>query len=245
MSVVAVIVARGGSRRIPRKALAAFGDTTLIGHAVRRLWDVEGVTDVVVGSDDMEILVEAERHDATTILRDAYHCDEARCSANEMLADMGRRVESLGDTVLWAHPTNPLVRSSTYAEALVRYTVTSAAGDCDSLVSVSKVQRHAWARASCLDGLGTFGGMAARRPSPLNFNPSAKRHQTAAQLEPIYFQDGAIFIQPTRQLIDIGYFYGPRPMLFEIDAVEGTDIDTPQDLAVARALWSVRHEVLP
>jgi CMP-N-acetylneuraminic acid synthetase len=68
--------------------------------------------------------------------------------------------------VLWAHPTNPLVRPETYYSALWQYHQ----GNGDSLLSVTRVQRHAW--------------MNGR---PINYHPSAAVHPTASDTVPVYF----------------------------------------------------------
>lgn len=198
-----------------------FAGTTLIGHAVDRLRVCRKVDVVCVGSDCDRILDEAERHGAVPVRRDDYHCDESRCSANEMIADMAHKVRDLGDLILWAHPTNPLVRPSTYDAAVVGYGQMAVLG-FDSLMSVTPVQRHAW-----------VGG------KPWNFDPQAERHQLAADLPAVNFQNGAIFIQPTTAMLANRYFYGRNPYPFEMHPIEAWDIDTPEELDAARALWGV------
>lgn len=219
MRVTAIVVARAGSRRLPRKALLPFAGTTLIGWAVDRLRACEKVADVVVGSDCDLILSEARAHAAKTIKRDEYHCDEDRCTANEMIADMVSKVDT--DLVLWAHPTNPLVRPQTYDDAIDVY-MHAARDGYDSLASVTSIRRHAW-----VDG------------RPWNYDPWAERHVVAAQLQPVKFQDGAIFIQPVEQMRQNSYFFGANPVLFEVDPIEGWDIDTHQDYEAAMRLLGV------
>ena len=224
MSAIAVVVARAGSSRVPRKALRTFAGTTLVGWAVERLLDSEAFREVYVGSDGDEILAEAERHGAIAIKRDDHHCDETRCSANEMIGDMMDRLSdvSLSETVCWAHPTNPLVLPSTYARAVEVFERDET--DADSLVSVGPVQRHAWFRGR-----------------PLNHDPRSPRHQLASELEPLQFQNGAIFIQTRRAMAQNCYFYGSTPLLFEIDSTEGFDVDTEADLRMAAFLLAERE----
>lgn len=217
MSITAVVVARAGSKRLPGKALLPFAGSTLVGHKVRTLKACPLINAVVIGSDSMDILEEGERCGAVAILRDAYHCDESRCSANEMLADMAGRVD--GDVILWAHPTNPLVRSETYASAIATYREGLYEG-YDSLCSVTPVRRHCW-----------------QNGKPLNFNPWAARHQLASDLAEYQFQDGAIFIQPREAMIRNQYFYGSKPVLFPVDPYESLDIDVDRDYRAALALW--------
>lgn len=224
MSTVAIVVARGGSTRLPNKALLPFAGTTLLAHKVRTLKACPAIDRVIVGSDSEAILMESVRHGAESVRRDDYHCDESRCSANEMIADMVGRVPTLADddVVVWAHPTNPLVRPETYAEAVHAYTLGCGPGSpqVDSLVSVEKVKRHAW-----------------MHDEPLNYNPWQGTHTLAAQCQSVYFQDGAIFIQTAEAFKRRRYFFGARPLLFTMPVGESVDIDTREDYVVATALW--------
>jgi CMP-N-acetylneuraminic acid synthetase len=221
----AIVVARGGSTRLPNKALLPFGESTLIGHKVRTLKQCLRIGRVVVGSDSDAILAEAAAHGAETVKRNDYHCDERLCSANEMIADMVGRVDGGPDDVfVWAHPTNPLVRPETYDAAVDRFTA-GLGFSFDSLMSVREERRHAWFRGN-----------------PLNFTPHAIPHQTAAQLEPVLFQDGAIFIQTRKDWLSTAYFYGARPLHFPVPWDEGWDVDVGAELVVARSLWESKCE---
>jgi CMP-N-acetylneuraminic acid synthetase len=202
--ITAVVAARAGSIRLPGKALLPFGGLPLVAHKVRQLRSCRLVDRVVINSDGPAIVAAAVAAGAEAIDGKDYDGD-----AREMIADTCRQIGS--GTVLWAHPTNPLVTRGTYAKALLAYQAAMHAG-FDSLLSVMRVQRHAW-----------FDG------KPLNYDPTAKRHQIAAECTPVYFQDGAIFIQPCEQAIRLRYFFGDRPMLFETPEDEQADIDTGDD----------------
>lgn len=217
MRVVAIIPAKSESVRLPGKNMAPFGDSTLLEHKIDQLRQCELIDEVVVGSDSEAILDVARSHGASVRRRDAFHCDESRCSANQMIRDLVSRVE--GELIVWAHCTNPLCPAEAYHHAILEMLRSD---DHDSLCSVTEAQRHAW-----------YAG------EPLNFNPSATRHQLAAELRPVRLQDGAIFIQPRRQMLENAYFYGRSPLLYPLPWPMGLDIDTAEDLALARVLFSL------
>lgn len=217
----AIVVARGGSTRLPNKALLPFAGTTMIGHKVDTLRKCSRIDRVVVGSDSPDILAEGEKHGAEIVRRDDYHCDESKCSANEMIRDMVSRVSGAdGDVFVWAHPTNPLVTPTRYADAITKFEAGLASGTCDSLFSVTHLKRHAWSNGT-----------------PLNFDPHSKRHQVAAELPAINLQDGSIFIQTRKRFLETSYFYGSSPIQYPLDDLEAIDIDHGSDLVIARALW--------
>jgi CMP-N-acetylneuraminic acid synthetase len=219
VSVTAVVVARKGSKRLPGKALLPFdGERGLVAHAVRRLRAAVGIDEVVVGSDCERILAAGAAEGARPVRRDAYFCDESQCSANEMIRDMALKVS--GETIVWAHPTNPLVRPETYARALKLFLAREING-FDSVVSVFAMQRHAWWKGR-----------------PLNFDPDAMRHEAAGELRPVLFQDGAIFIQRREEMLRNAYFYGRAPEWFVMPADEVCDVDTREDFELARWRWA-------
>ena len=68
-SVLAVILARGGSKGIPRKNLRHVGGKTLLQRSIEACHSASTVDDVVVSTDDQEIACEAERHRAQVVER--------------------------------------------------------------------------------------------------------------------------------------------------------------------------------
>ena len=224
MHVTAIVVARGGSKRVPNKALRSFGASTLLGHKIDQLRKVEEIHSVIVGSDSNAILQEAVKHGADTRYRDEYHCDETRCSAQHMIQNMVAMVET--DVVVWAHPTNPLCDHNQYSKAINKYAKVTQGGEYDSLCSVSRVQRHCW-----------------QHGKPVNFHPWGDRHPFASELTPMHFQNGAIFIRPHVDMLRKPYFYGEKPFLFDIQAPYDIDIDTETDLMVAQAVYERTHDL--
>lgn len=216
---IAIVVARGGSVRLPGKALLPFGGSTLIGHKVRMLRSCRRISRVVVNTDSDAIAAEAVAHGAELLPGGGRDYDN---DTREMIADTCRRIDAPDETVcVWAHPTNPLIRSETYDRAIDEYERLWAANLCDSLCSVTEIQRHAWMQGRAL-----------------NFNPYGFRHQLASELEPVKVQDGGIFIQTRGCFVARRHFYGRNPVLFTVPPEESCDVDTAQDFKTACALHS-------
>lgn len=217
METVGVIVAKAESQRLPRKVFLEIGGETLVARKIRILQECSRIDRIVLGTDSEEIAEIAERMDAEVLWRDEYHCDESRCSANEMIHDVCSRIT--GDVVAWLHPTNPLVRAETIDEALRRFAVQG--DEYDSICSVVAVKEHLWQ-----DG------------RPFNFDPWAPRHVLAKELPPLFMQNGAIFIQSRENMVESRYFYGRRPELFEMDPTESVDINEYRDYLLAQAMYA-------
>lgn len=215
MSVTAVIIARGGSQRLPNKNMLDFHGLPLVAHKVRQLKQCQHITGVVVGSDSLEILQAAEAEGAETVRRAPEYCDEKSRSWNEVIHHMLERTK--GDTIVWAHCTNPCIRPETYDRAIKAFRQSAN----DSLIGVTPFRNHIWWRGK-----------------PLNFDPRALKHTVAANLEPVYFQNGGLFIAKRAAMLDWQYVYGMDPLLFEIHEAEAIDIDTAEDYEAALREYS-------
>jgi CMP-N-acetylneuraminic acid synthetase len=214
MTTVAVIIARGGSQRLPTKNTLPFHGLPLVAHKIKQLHRCRMVSEVIVGSEDEKILTEARIMGATALPRAPEFCDEKSRSWNDVIYDMVTRIH--GDVVLWAHCTNPCIRPETYDEAIRRYALSTK----DSLIGVTAVRNHFWWNSK-----------------PLNFDPQAPSHVPAAGVQPLYFQNGGIFIAARVAMARWRYVYGPDPELFEIPEREAVDIDTREDYEQALRLY--------
>ena len=214
--VTAIIVARKGSVRIPSKNMLPLGSETLISRKIRQLKNCQNIDRVVFGSDSDEMLEHGKLAGAEVVKRPDFFCDEKRASANDMIANMCELVKT--DVVVWAHCTNPLLSSETYDAAV--QTFFDNLGQYDSLLSVVEFREHLWGEDK----------------KPLNYNPYQPRHTPARELPPYYMQDGGIFIQQHKQMLENRYFFGKKPYLFVIPDEEFLDINNMRDYLLAKTL---------
>ena len=217
MEVTSIIVARGGSVRVPNKALREINGESLLARKIRQLKNVQEINRIVVGSDSDEILNVAESLNVEPVKRPDLYCDERVSSANDMIGNMMSLIDT--DFVAWTHCTNPFISEKTYSEAIRTFFQVLREG-YDSLLSVASFQEHLW----------------SNRYQPINYNPYAPIHTLAKDLPRYFIQDGSIFIQSHKDMSKNSYFFGKKPYLFEIPAEEYLDINTIQDLKIANTL---------
>jgi len=225
---LAVIPARGGSKRIPRKNVRPFAGVPLIAHAIRTA-RASGLFDhVVVSTDDAEIADVARDAGAELpFLRPAALADDhtgtvpvvghaiAACRA------LGWRVEQ----VCCVYPAVPLLPAAALAEALALL----ASGDSDYVFPVlafrSPIQR-ALRRGD--DG----------RTQP--FFPESTQTRTQ-DLPPAFHDAGQFYWGRAQAWLDGLSLHGnARTLVLPDDSV--VDIDTPDDWARAEALFAARSE---
>jgi N-acylneuraminate cytidylyltransferase len=106
MSVTALIPARGRSRGLPGKNLAAVGGRTLVARAVEVGRAVELIDEVAVSSDDAAILAEAGWAGAVSVARPAaLAADDTPTAA---VVDHFLAARPAVDTLVLLQPTSPL-----------------------------------------------------------------------------------------------------------------------------------------
>lgn len=214
--IVGVIVAKKDSKRLPGKTFLEIGGRSMLDRKIGAIQQTSRVNRIVVGTNSDRVAEVAQERNCEVLWRDEYHCDESRCSANEMIFDMVSRIEA--DVIVWLHLTNPLVRHETIDEAVKAFV--ERGPEFDSLCSVQALREHLWFKER-----------------PHNFNPWGERHPLASELPPYYMQNGAIFIQPREAMAQNRYFYGKRPVLFEMNRYESADINEYGDFLVADAYY--------
>ena len=88
----------------------------------------------------------------------------------------------------------------------------------DSLASVDRIQAH----------------LFNKKFKAINYEPFAKRHALAPELDPYFTLNGAFFIQRHKNMIKNRYFFGKKPYLFEIPNNKSVDINYPEDVKLCK-----------
>ena len=197
-----------------------------MGNKIEQLKLCRTVNRIVVGSDSDEYLEYSKSAGAEVVKRSDEFCDETSRTPNDMIEDMCQKVES--DIILWAHCTNPFVDDQMYDDAMKIF-MERDEEKYDSLMSMVELKTHIWHKV---------GGELA----PMNYDPYGKVHPLAKTLEPIYYQDGAIFIQPHKQMLENRYFFGKKPIHYMMPENRALDINTDYDYKVAKSIAEWRTQ---
>lgn len=220
--VLAVITARGGSKRVPRKNLRKIGNQTLLGITVEAAQNSAIVDRCILSSDCSEIIEEALD----------YGCDVPFVRPSELATDEARSEDVLEhglnnlpgfDWVLLLQPTSPFRTSS----------------DIDLAFKLAqKINRN-----SCVGVTREQSTLAGTVRHPFNgdvFNSAAQKQERFQESSGVSFAlNGAIY------LIKISHFLRTKRLVdsetvgFEMSAESSLDIDTFEDLKSASELMRV------
>ena len=120
MSMVAIITARGGSKRIPRKNIKEFCGKPIIAYPIDAALESNLFDEIMVSTEDDEIAAVAEQYGAKVpFRRSAATADDFATTAdvlNEVLAEYRQRGQEF-DWMCCLYPTAPLVTAKTLREA--------------------------------------------------------------------------------------------------------------------------------
>lgn len=225
--VLAVILARGGSRGIPRKNVRVLAGSPLLGRGIELLRGVESIDRVVVSTDCSEIASLALAYGADIpFLRPAVLAsDEApslpalQHAVRYLLAD-GERA----GTVVLFQATSPCCRAADIEAALQAFRASSAG----LLKSVTPVSEHPqWMGSVGADGHLDY------------LTPEAERARRRQDLPPVYRLNGALTMYRTEVLMGPEPESG-RPLAFVMDSESSIDLDTEEDWIAAERVLETR-----
>lgn len=224
---LALIPARGGSQRIPRKNVRPFAGVPMIDYAIRAARASGLFEHVVVSTDDAEIAEQARRAGAELpFLRPADLAD-AHTPTVPVVAHAIQACRLIGwrvDTVCCLYPAVPLLP----ADALAAGLALLEAGDCNYTFPVQRY-RAPIQRALRRDAAG----------HTLPFHPEHAQSRTQ-DLEPAFHDAGQFYWGHAKAWLSGARLHGyARTLLLPDDAA--VDIDTPEDWARAEALFLARR----
>jgi len=150
---LAVVPARGGSKRIPRKNIREFAAQPMISWPIRTLIESELFEDIVVSTDDVEVADIAKSYGASVpFIRTAELSDDLTPTVpviNHTIAEMGKLGKTY-DAVLCVYATSVFVTTSDIKLALEMLNSANQVGYVSGIVRYS----HPIQRALQMDSNG-------------------------------------------------------------------------------------------
>ncbi|WP_457746345.1 acylneuraminate cytidylyltransferase family protein [Sulfurimonas sp.] len=221
-SFLAVIPARGGSKRLPRKNILDLAGKPLIGWSIEAAKKSKYIDEIVVSSDDEEILNIAQKYDVISLKRtDSLATDTA--PTFDVVKDVIRRVKEY-DYIILLQPTSPL-RDAVDIDNAIEYLIQKKA---DSVVSVCEME-HSPLWSNTLPQNKDMRGFL--KDEVLN-----KRSQ---DIEQYYRLNGAIYIANVRNLMEEeSFFLKENIYAYVMEQNHSIDIDTELDFDIATLLLS-------
>lgn len=210
--VLAIIPARGGSKGIPRKNVRIMNGKPLIYYAIRHALDCPYIDDVIVSSDDEEILGIANMYGVYGMNRDSALAQDAVTLDPVIYDALVRRETQTGnyyDTVVTLQATSPLLSVETLNAAMETFFESG----LDTMISAVNKPHLSWTRR---DGVCI---------------PNYEARRNRQQLPPNYLEAGAFLITKRACMSETNRI-GANVSVYEMPEKEATDIDNYADWIV-------------
>lgn len=223
---IAIIPARGGSKRIPRKNLLPLAGLPLIAHTIRHAQASDHVESIYVSTDDPEIAAVARSFGAEVIDRPPELSGDAATSESALLHvldERNRRGLDDPELVVFLQATSPVHAPGDIDAAIDQLLAEGA----DSIFSGYPNHRLFW---EVRDG----------RPQTLNWDVSQR--QRSQDMEGQWLETGAIFVFRPEVLRSTGNRFGGKIAIYPMGFWSTFELDDEDD---ARLLEWVLTTVYP
>jgi CMP-N-acetylneuraminic acid synthetase len=228
-NILAVIPARGGSKRIPKKNIIDFEGKPLIAWTIEAAIKSRSFAKVIVSTDDYEIAEIAKSYGAEVpFIRESCNDDITPISSATIAAlDQSEHYwDTKFSTVVQLMANCPIRSSNTIREHIDQFYKENREFQISSF---EFGWMNPWWALECNKG----------RPTPLFPKALKSRSQ---DLNKLYCPTGSIWIAKSEALRQHDTFYGPNYSLEIMSWEEAVDIDEWEDLKFARVVHKLRSE---
>jgi len=219
--IVALILARGGSKAVPRKNIIDFCGKPLLAWSIEQARGVPEIHSVWVSSDDEEILAVAEQYGARVVKRPPELATDTASSESGWLHLLNVVEKELGpvEIVVALQATSPLREPGDIVRGLQDFRE----GGYDSLLSVCPVE-----------GLFFWEKDSTGKLRSVNYD---YRHRPRRQdTRPQYLENGSFYIFKPEILRRYGNRLGGKIGLTEMEFWKLFEIDTPEDVRLCEVV---------
>lgn len=223
MNILCVIPVRGGSKGIPRKNVRDLGGKPLMAWTVEQAVNAKIGLDVVVSTDDEEMADVARQYGADVpfmrpadLAEDTTATEPVVAHAINFRTAQGRKPSA----VVLLQVTSPLRQPDTLDRAVNQFLETGV----DSLVGVVPTPPFLW----------RLGNEATGTPvvAEYDFENRPRRQELTPEQIP-YRENGSLYVSKPELYLNNNNRLGGKIGLFILDELEGVDIDTELDFALA------------
>lgn len=221
MKTIAIIPARGGSKRLPQKNIKMLGGIPLLAHSILfAQTNSEIIDEIYVSTDDEEIKKTALQFGAKVMDRPASLSGDLEPTISA-LKNVLEQIDEVENVIL-LQVTNPLRTENLLKETFDYYQKNK----CDSLFTVSRNHEK-------------FGKIENEKFIPFNY----KIGQRSQDLEPLFYENGLLYISKAKLIFE-DKIISENAFPYIIDhTFAKVDIDTQEDFDYAAYLFNKHKKI--
>lgn len=227
MSMIAIITARGGSKRIPKKNIKDFMGKPMLAYAIEAAKDSCIFDEVMVSTDSEEIADVARRYGAEVPFMRSERTSNDFAITYDVLEEVLSEYKKLGkeyDSLCCIYPCVPFLK----AESLKNAYALMKSKNANAVTPVCKYSVPVeWA-------------MRIENDTLIADNVE-KQFVRSQDLKPAYFDAGMFYFYKTEIFLSKRTTLFPNTLGYVIDESECQDIDTPNDWKMAEMKYKLLH----
>ena len=227
--MLGLIPARAGSKRLPGKNLLCLLDRPLIAWSINAGKESTIIDDVVVSTEDKEIIQVARKYGADSIIERPSELASDHASSNDVLIHALDTLSDRGESysyVAFLQPTSPL-RSAYHIDEAFKLMATKRAG---AVISVCKTEHPVQWMGNLSEDLVLDGFLKKMKSRP-NIENSQQDYQI----------NGAIYLLSVQRTLQTKTFFPDfGAVAYIMDRSDSVDIDTLFDFSLAGFILNQR-----
>ena len=216
---IAMITARGGSKRIPRKNIREFCGKPILAYSIEAALQSGVFDEVMISTEDDEIAEIAQRYGAAFPFRRSEETAGDHAVTIDVMAEVVRKYRELGkdpESVCCIYPTAPFVT----AEKLKKADALFKESGADAVIPVV---RFSFPQQRCFYIDKDF----------LKYKWKEHEFSRSQDLEPWYHDAGQFYFIRTQAMLDQHTLVPAKTAPLIMDEMEVQDIDTMDDWEIA------------
>ena len=220
---VAIIPARGGSKRLPKKNIMCLNGIPLIVYSINYALE-NGINDIYVSTDDMDIADVAKKHGANVIMRPSEISGDHTPTSDVLkhATIFLKQMEIDFNYFILLQPTNPLRPKNLLT---------------DSLSIIEKNNKNSLFTVSCINK--KLGEIEDTFFKPYNY----KFGERSQDMKKIYSENGLLYIT-CKKMIEKGLIMDDESYPMIVDHIFGeVDIDTIRDFKLAEYIINEKIDI--
>lgn len=228
MSSIAIITARGGSKRIPRKNIKEFCGKPIIAYSIEAALGAGVFDEVMVSTDDEEIKEIAIKYGARVPFLRSENTSTENTMTNEVLIEVLGEYEKLGqafDYFCCIYPTAPFLTADRLREGMNKLID-------EKVDTVIPVVQFSFPPQRCF----------VIRDEKVAFLYPENAQVRSQDLEPQYHDVGQFYCINTKNFLKHKVLIMNETMPVIMDEMEVQDIDNFSDWKLAEMKYRILHE---
>ena len=213
---IAIIPARGGSKRIPNKNTISFNGLPLLVHSINYAKANSEIIDAIYVSTDSEEIKSVALANNVQVIERPQAISDDNATTVSVLKHVLEVLDDV-DCIVLLQPTNPLRPSSLLKDAYNTFKTNAS----HSLFTVSRDHKK-------------LGKISNNKFKPFNYEIG----QRSQDMEPLYYENGLLYITESK-LIEQGVIFNDQSFPYIVEhPYAKVDIDTYDDLKYAEFIIS-------